>query len=50
MPDNLRIHHKFIAILLRPPVPLALAAARIRPNVTEGVRAGRANTLAIWRR
>jgi hypothetical protein len=36
------------------PLPLALlaalAAGRIRSNVTEGVRAGRVNTLAIWRR
>jgi hypothetical protein len=28
----------------------ALAAGRIRSNVTQGVRAGRVNTLAIWRR
>ena len=36
------------------PLPLmflaALAAGRIRSNVTEGVRARRVNTLAIWRR
>jgi hypothetical protein len=28
----------------------ALAAGRIRSNLTQGVRAGRVNTLAIWRR
>ena len=50
MLDDLRIHHKFIAILLQPPVLLAPAAARIRSNVTEGVRAGRLDTLASWRR
>jgi hypothetical protein len=34
-----------------PPVLLAaLAAGRIRSNLTQGVRAGRMNTLAIWRR
>jgi hypothetical protein len=36
------------------PLPLvllaALAAGRIRANLTQGVRAGRMNTLAIWRR
>ena len=42
MPDDLRIHQKFIAI--------HLVAGRIRSNVTAGVRAGRVNTLAIWRR
>jgi hypothetical protein len=47
MLDNLRIHQKFIAILLP---PLVLLAGRIRSNVTEGVRAGRVNTLVIWRR
>jgi hypothetical protein len=51
MLDNLRIHQMFIAILLLPLVLLAaLAAGRIRSNVTEGVRAGWVNTLAIWRR
>jgi hypothetical protein len=51
MLQNLRIHHKFIAILLPPLVLLAaLAAGWIRSNVTEGVRAGRVNTLALWRR
>jgi hypothetical protein len=50
MLDNLRIHQKFIAILPLPLVLAALAAGRIRSNVTEGVRAGRVNTLAIWRR
>jgi hypothetical protein len=51
MLDNLRIHRKFIAILLLPLVLLAaLAAGRIRSNVTRSVRAGRVNTLAIWRR
>ena len=46
MLDNLR------AILPPPPVPLplALAAGRNRSSVTEGVRAGRVDTLAIWRR
>jgi hypothetical protein len=48
MLDNLRIPQKFIATLLQPLV--LLAAGRIRSNVTEGVRAGRVNTLAIWRR
>jgi hypothetical protein len=48
--DNSRILPKFIAMLLLPPVLLAaLAAGRIRSNVTQGVRAGRMNTLAIWR-
>ena len=38
---QLRIHRKFIAILLLPLVLLAaLAAGRIRSNVTQGVRAG----------
>jgi hypothetical protein len=46
MLDDPCIHQKFIAILL----PLALAAGRDPLHVTEGVRAGRANTLAIWRR
>jgi hypothetical protein len=51
MLDNLRIHQTFIAILLQPPVLLAaLAAGRTRSNATEGVRTGRMNTLAIWRR
>jgi hypothetical protein len=51
MMDNLRIHQKLIAILQLPLVLLAdLAAGRIRSNVTEGVRAGRVNTLVIWRR
>ena len=49
MLDNLRIHQKFIAILL-PLLLAALAAGRIRSNVTQGVGAGRVNTLAIWRR
>ena len=41
MLDNLRIHQKFIAILLLPLVLLAaLAAGRIRSNVTEGVGQG----------
>jgi hypothetical protein len=48
MLHNLRIHQKFIAILLLPLVLLALAAGRIRSNVTEGVRAGRVNTLVIF--
>ena len=51
MLDNLRIHQKFIAILLPPLVLLAaLAAGRIRSNVTQGVRAGRMSTPAISRR
>jgi hypothetical protein len=51
MLDDLRIHQKFIVILLLPLVLLAaLVARRIRSNVTEGVRAGRVNTLAVWRR
>jgi hypothetical protein len=50
MLDNLRTHQKFIAIP-KPPLVLlaALAAGRI-PDLTEGVRAGRLHTLAIWRR
>jgi hypothetical protein len=48
MLDNLRIHQKFVAILLLPLVLLALAAGRIHSNVTEGVRAGRVNTLIIF--
>ena len=50
MLHNLRIHQKFIAILLLllPLVLLALAAGRIRSNVTEGVRARRVNTLVIF--
>ena len=47
MLDDPCIHQKFIAILL---LPLALAAGRDPLHVTEGVPAGRANTLAIWRR
>jgi hypothetical protein len=51
MLDDLRIHQKFIVILLLPLVLLAaLVAGGIRSNVTEGVRAGRVNTLAVWRR
>jgi hypothetical protein len=51
MQDNLRIHQTFIAILLPPLVLLvAMAAGRIRTNVTKGVRAGRVNTQATWRR
>jgi hypothetical protein len=47
MLHNLRIQQRFVAILLLPLVLLAgLAAGRIRLNVTEGVRAGRVNTLA----
>jgi hypothetical protein len=41
MLDNLRIHQKFVAVLLLRLVLLAaVAAGRIRSNVTEGVRAG----------
>jgi hypothetical protein len=48
MLDNLRIHQRFVVVLLPPLVLLAaLAAGRIRSNVTEGVRAGRVNTLVI---
>jgi hypothetical protein len=50
MLDNLLIQ-TFIAILLLPPVLLAaLAAGRIRSDVTEGARAGRLDSLALWRR
>jgi hypothetical protein len=50
MLDNSRIPPKFIAMLLLPLVLLAaLAAGRIHSNVTQGVRAGRMNALAIWR-
>src|SRR6266542_4221792 len=45
MLHNLRIPQRFVAILL---LPLVLAAGRIRLNVTEGVRAGRVNTLVIF--
>ncbi|HZD00767.1 MAG TPA: hypothetical protein VFA46_11435 [Actinomycetes bacterium] len=49
MLHNRRIHQRFVAILLLPPVLLAaLAAGRIRSNVTGGVRAGRVNTLVIF--
>jgi hypothetical protein len=49
MLHNLRIHQKFVAILLLPLVLLAaLAAGRIRSNVTESVRARRVNTLVIF--
>jgi hypothetical protein len=52
MLDDLRTHQKFIVILLLLPLVLlaALVARRIRSNVTEGVRAGRVNILAVWRR
>jgi hypothetical protein len=44
-------HQTSITILLLPLVLLAaLAADRMRSNVTEGVWAGRVNTLVIWRR
>jgi hypothetical protein len=49
MLDNSRIPPKFIAILLPLVLLAALAAGRIRSNVTQGVRAGRMNTLVIWR-
>jgi hypothetical protein len=49
MLDISRILPKFIAILLLALVLLALAADRIRSNGTQGVRAGRMNSLAIWR-
>ena len=49
MLDNLRIHQTVIAIVPLPLVLLAtLAAGRIRSNVTQGARAGLANTLASW--
>jgi hypothetical protein len=47
--DNLRTHQNFIAILLLV-LLAAMAAGRIRSNVSPGVRAGRMNALAIWRR
>ena len=51
MLHNLPLHRNFIAILPLPLVLLAaLAVGQIRPNVTQGVRAGRMNTRAIWRR
>jgi hypothetical protein len=51
MLDNFRIHRNFIALLLLPLVLLAaLAVGRTRSNVTQGVRPGRVNTPAIWRR
>ena len=37
-------------ITLPPGLLATLAAGRIRSNVTQGVEAGRVNTLAIWRR
>jgi HAMP domain-containing protein len=49
MLHNLRIHQKFVAILLLPLVVLtALAAGRIRSNVSESVRAGRVNELVTF--
>ncbi len=46
---NLRIHQKFVAILLLPLVVLTvLAVGRIRSNVTESVRAGRVNSLVTF--
>jgi HAMP domain-containing protein/anti-sigma regulatory factor (Ser/Thr protein kinase) len=49
MLHNLRIHQKFVAVLLLPLVVLtALAVGRIRSNVTESVRAGRVNTLVTF--
>jgi hypothetical protein len=50
MLDNSRLPPKFIAIL--PPLVLlaTLAAGLIRSNLTQGVRAGRMNALAIGRR
>jgi hypothetical protein len=49
MLHNVRIHQRFIDILPPPPVLLAaLAAGRIRSNATEGVRAGRVNTLVVF--
>jgi hypothetical protein len=46
MLDHPRIHQMFIAILTP---PLVLAAGRV-PDLAEGGRGGRLNTLAIWRR
>ncbi len=44
MLHNLRIHQKFVAILLLPLVVLTvLAVGRIRSNITQSVRAGRVN-------
>jgi hypothetical protein len=49
MLHDLRIHQKFIAILLHPLVLLAaLAAGRIRFSVTKGVRAGRGHALVVF--
>src|SRR5262245_15928264 len=49
MLHNLRIRQKFVAILLLPLVVLtALAASRIRSNVTESVRAGRVDALVTF--
>jgi signal transduction histidine kinase len=46
---NLRIHQKFVAILLLPLVVLTvLAVGRIRSNVTESFRAGRVNSLVTF--
>jgi len=50
MLDNLLIHQTVIAILLPLVLLAALASGRVRSYVTEGVRAGRVDTLAIWRR
>jgi hypothetical protein len=51
MLDDLRLHQRFIAILLLPPVVrAALAASRDPLHATEGVRAGRVNTPSVWRR
>jgi hypothetical protein len=45
------VPQEFIVILLLPLGLLAaLAAGQIRSNATQGVPAGRVNTLAIWRR
>jgi signal transduction histidine kinase len=49
MLHNLRIHQKFVAILLLPLVVLtALAVGRIRSNVAQSVRAGRVNSLVTF--
>jgi hypothetical protein len=50
MLDNLPLHRNFVAILVPLALLAALAAGRIRSNVTQGVRPERVNTPAIWRR
>lgn len=47
MLDNLRIHHKSLAIPLLPLVLLAVAAGQVRSSVMEGALAGRVNALVV---